>query len=90
MALGKVPRSVVVLGARADLFNDVRRCLLSAGRLIDVDSVIHCDGNDVLLTNIYAVDVSPLELEGVAWGDDRLRISRSREAQAVWISSKRW
>lgn len=56
---------MIVLGARADLFSDVRRCLLTDGRFIDGDDVIHCDGNDAPLTNIYAADLNPIEWEGM-------------------------
>jgi hypothetical protein len=55
---------VIVLGGNGDLFSDVRRTLLADSRFIDAGDTIHCDGAAAPLTNIYAVEMNPVEWEG--------------------------
>jgi hypothetical protein len=59
-----MPRSVLVLGQNAEFFEDVRRALAADARFDDVGDLIHCDGSTVPLTNIYAVQMDPVEWEG--------------------------
>ncbi|MBO1752548.1 hypothetical protein J4G33_12115 [Actinotalea sp. BY-33] len=46
------------------LYDSVREVLDGDPRFIHLDDHLHCDGSSAPLTNIYPVDVSPVEWEG--------------------------
>lgn len=59
-----MPRSVVVLSADPDLFDNVRALLRTDSRFIDAGDTVHCDGSMAPLTNIYLTETDSAE-----WGE---------------------
>jgi hypothetical protein len=54
-----------MVGAPAELIEDVRRTLMADSRFANAGKTIHCDGVVAPLTNIYAVRMGATDWEGV-------------------------
>lgn len=58
-------RYTLVVGADPGLFDRVRQALLADPRFIDAGDALHCDGSVAPLTNIYPVEMTVAEWDGL-------------------------
>jgi hypothetical protein len=85
-----MPPSVIVVSEDPNLFESVRAMLRPDPRFIEGQHVVHCDGSVVPLTNIYPVEIAPVEWDGWTPGDSQMPDPRFMSALIFECRSPAW
>ncbi len=69
---------MIVLSSDSDLFDNVRATLRSDARFVDADDTLQCDDSPAPVTNIYPVEMDPVE-----WADWDLAASEMPDPRTM-------